>query len=102
MRKGTKIFLFTGLGIFAAGILICIIAFAVNGFRRPSFIPSSSASEQIIRETVEKEIAEEFDNIQADVIYPTSESAGHPTGLPHEYEDDLREPVSEVIVERTP
>lgn len=33
MRKGTKIFLFIALGILCTGVIISIIAFALNGFR---------------------------------------------------------------------
>lgn len=66
MRKSTKIILFTGLGILCAGILVCIIAFALNGFqiRRA---PSGTAGIPNERHEFEGEIPEEIQNLEIEM-----------------------------------
>lgn len=70
MRKGIKVVLFTGLGILVAGVIICAIIFAVNGFNWRSLIRNSSGtstSSGVHLEEVTKTIDEEFDSLEVDV-----------------------------------
>lgn len=68
MRKGTKILIFTGLGILLAGIAICVTVLAVNRFRLP--LPIRTDDKYVIEamEEIEEEITEDFDKLTVKVV----------------------------------
>ncbi len=70
MRKGTKIFLFIGLGILAAGVIACFIAFACNGFHDLRFWKhqSASANNNKVMQSFEISMDGEFDNIEIGLV----------------------------------
>ena len=63
MRKGTKIVLFTGLGILVVGLIVCVIAFALNGFsfRKAEALDNANIAEQI---NIQKTLTEDFSDIE--------------------------------------
>lgn len=70
MNKGTKIVLFTGLGILIVGVLLGVIAFALSGFRfrgNPFAATETSAAVK----TIELEFNEDFANV--DISVPSAE-----------------------------
>lgn len=70
MNKGTKIVLFTGLGILVAGVLFSVIAFALSGFRFGGN-PFAAKETNAAVKTVELEFTEAFSNV--DISVPSAE-----------------------------
>lgn len=68
MRKGIKIALFTGLGIFAAGVIISVIAFGLNGFRFSKWPAPAGTTDKVKLQKVEETLDVPFDNVQVSVV----------------------------------
>ena len=67
MRKGTKIVLFIGLGILAAGLITVITIFAVNRFSFRKIIENSTAGSkqvEVEEKRIEKDITEPFTDVE--------------------------------------
>ena len=67
MRKGTKIVLFIGLGILAAGLIMVIAIFAINRFSFRRIIENSTSGSkqvEIEEKRIEKDITDAFTDIE--------------------------------------
>lgn len=99
MNKGTKIVLFTGLGILIAGVIVSVIAFALSGFRFRNAFAAEGAKREL--KTIELTFPEAFSNIDisvpaADVtIYPTDDKAARIEYTSQDEEKDLEAYVKE-------
>ena len=67
MRKGTKIVLFIGLGILAAGLITVITIFAINRFSFQRIVTNSTSENKPVEKEakrIEKDITEPFTDIE--------------------------------------
>ena len=62
MRKGTKIVLFIGLGILAAGLITVITIFAVNRFSFRKIIENSTAGSKQV------EVEEKLQEVDMEIV----------------------------------